>query len=269
MDATWHSLYLPTTDREAAVAALRDLLAARGYAPFDPFPGGTGTPPGHTSNVRQFAAPPQDGWLRLLGEPVADVLPELSRALNLPVIYGWLTDDSGGFALYQDGARHLEAAAFEPFLAPGITPQDVQTAFAGKLSVAAIESGGEIEQFAQQQGVDQKKAAKLAARMSGKLLGGLVGSGESRAEQDQARAVLMGGGRDPWNSLHGQRVRAIAGVLKLPANWRLPSFEAVRDAYQVNRLRQRSPRMTLMPGDMDALKAVPDALEYTPIYMGK
>ncbi len=66
-----------------------------------------------------------------------------------------------------------------------------------------------------------------------------------------------------------QRVRAIAGVLRLPDNWRLPTWETVRDAYQVHRLRARNPRMALMPGDKESMEAVPDALDYLPVYMGK
>ena len=42
----------------------------------------------------------------------------------------------------------------------------------------------------------------------------------------------------------------------------------MRDAYQVHRLRQRAPRLMLMPGDKETLDAVPDALDYTPVYLG-
>ena len=39
--------------------------------------------------------------------------------------------------------------------------------------------------------------------------------------------------------------------------------------FQVFRLRQRAPRMALMPGDQDTMDAVPNALDYTPVYMGR
>ena len=70
----------------------------------------------------------------------------------------------------------------------------------------------------------------------------------ARAIKRQARAIFAGGGRDVWNSLAGQRVRAIADSLALPANWRLPDLDAVRDAYQVHRTRQRYPRLAAMAG---------------------
>jgi len=74
---------------------------------------------------------------------------------------------------------------------------------------------------------------------------------------------------DPWAEPEGQRVRALASVLAIPSRWRDPSWEAVRDAYQLRRLRQRNPRLPLIPGDQQTLDAVPDALDYRPVYMGR
>jgi hypothetical protein len=62
---------------------------------------------------------------------------------------------------------------------------------------------------------------------------------------------------------------ALAGVLALPANWREPDFDAVREAYQVARLLRRNPRSQLMPDEQAALKIVPGALEYQAVYVGK
>ncbi len=277
MNPAWYSLYLPTNDAHPIVESLRGLLADQGYQVFDPFPGGSGTPPGLSNTVRQFAAPPQSGWLRLLGQPLETLLPAWSRALDIPILYAWLTGDSGGWALFHAGTRDDNPAVFEPYLHPDRSLEDLRAAFAGQLKVGVVASDSpavvtsslppELLGFAQQQGVDEKKAGKMFDRLSANVFGKLGGGSE--AEKDQARALMSGGGHDPWNGLHGQRVRAIASVLQLPDNWRLPSWEDVRDAYQVHRLRARSPRMMLMPGDQEALDAVPDALDYLPVYMGK
>jgi hypothetical protein len=284
MSDAWYSLYLPTASAGPVIDALRSLLASHGYTPYDPFPGGTGTPGSLTDLVRQFAAPPQGGWLRILGQPAEALLPGFSAAVNIPVLYAWLTDDSGGFALFQDGARHDDPAVFQPYRQEGRTPDDLRRAWAGQLPVGALDGAEssaavpgedalppEIRQFAQDQGVDARKAGKLFERLGDSLFSklGRQAGGADDDEQAQARAIFMGGGKDHWNSLNGQRVRAIASVLNLPPNWRLPTWETVRDAYHVHRLRQRSPRMALMPGDKEAMDAVPDALDYTPIYMGK
>jgi hypothetical protein len=284
MSQTWYSLYLRTASAGPVIDALRSLLTAHGYAPYDPFPGGTGTPGGLTEMVRQFAAPPQGGWLRILGQPAESLLPDFSAAASVPVLYAWLTDDGGGFALFQDGARHDDPAAFEPYLREGRAPGDLRRAWAGELQAGAPDQAQsaaagpgedalppEIRQFAEAQGVDTQKAAKLFGRLGDSLFGklGRQSGGADDDEQAQARAIFMGGGKDHWNSLHGLRLQAVATLLDLPPNWRLPTWETVRDAYHVHRLRQRSPRMPLMPGDQESLAAVPDALDYTPIYMGK
>ncbi len=280
MSDPWFSLFLPLDDPAPVIDALRAALQAGGYAPYDPFPGGTGTPLKLAVTVRHFVAPQKEGWVRVLGQPDNDILLDFHQRVAAPVIVGWLTADEGGFALLHDGARHDTPEAFAGFLRPGHTPDTLQAAFAGKIDVEVMASdeppvamvGGEslppeLAEFAQQRGVDAGKANKMFERVGGKLLGRFAGSG---GDKDEARAMLMGqAGGDIWNSLHGQRVRAVAGVLRLPATWRVPTWQQVRDAYQVQRLRQRSPRMMLMPGDQEALDAVRDVLDYTPVYMGR
>ncbi|MCD4687227.1 MAG: hypothetical protein K8S97_14965 [Anaerolineae bacterium] len=286
MSDPWYSLYLPLDDPAPVIDALRATLDARGYAPYDPFSGGTGTPLKLTATVRHFVAPAQAGWVRVLGQPDNDALLDFHQRVAAPVIVGWLTGEEGGFALLHDGARHESSEAvrqktldaFADYLRPEHTLDTLRAAFEGEIAVAAVDSdeppvavvGGEalppeLAEFAAQQGVDAGKANKMFERLGGKLLGRFTGG-----DQDEARAMIMGqAGGDIWNSLHGQRVRAVAGVLRLPATWRTPTWQQVRDAYQIHRLRQRSPRMMLMPGDQEALDAVRDALDYTPVYMGQ
>lgn len=276
---TWYSLFLPNADSEKVARSLREVLAAHGYKAYDPFPGGTGTPTKLTETIRQFVAPTKDGWVRILGQPAEELLGEFSELIALPVIHGWLSDDDGGFALYERGKLQDELSALESYLRRDKSPDLLSRAWEGKIPVEVLESESppvavvnmadlppDIQQLAAEKDVDPKKANKLAERLSASLFGKLQGSKE---EQEQAREMLKGGGRDNWNSLNGQRVRAIASVLDLPENWRLPALETVRDAYQIHRLRQRNPRMPLMPGDQAVMKAVRDALDYHPVYMGR
>jgi hypothetical protein len=229
--------------------------------------------------VRQFVAPARDGWVRVLGQPVNALLAEFSEVIALPILYGWLTDDDGGFALYDKGKLQDDPEAFEPYLRRNKSPEQLRRAWEGKIPVPVLESEKppvavvnmtdlppDLQELAAEKNVDPKKANKLVERLSASLFGKLQGS---REEQEQARELIKGGGRDNWNSLNGQRIRAIASVLDLPENWRVPVLETVRDAYQLHRLRQRNPRMPLMPGDNAVMKAVPDALDYYPVYMGK
>ena len=278
MSQTWHSLFIPGAEASAVAEALHALLARRGCAPYDPFPGGTGTPPEFTTLVRLFVAPAQGGWVRVLGDLDAALLPDLAAALDSPLLVAWLEEDGGGFALISaDGARHEDADAFIPYLRAGAMPDGLRRAFAGEVHVAPLESDAagaglppDLHEVAREQGVSPQQAGKLFERLSESLFGKLAGqSGESDAEQARARAVLMGGGRDAWNSLHGQRVQAIAETLALPANWRLPTWEDVRDAYHAYRMQARYPRMIALPGDRESLAAVPDIADYLLVFMGR
>jgi hypothetical protein len=81
--------------------------------------------------------------------------------------------------------------------------------------------------------------------------------------------MLSGGGQPDWNTPAGQRLRAMASSLTLPASWRDPDFEAVREAYQAARMLLKNPRAQLMPGERDALKRVSNAGDYLAVYAGK
>ncbi len=276
----WQSLYIPTANPKKIAEAVQSVLETHGYQAYDPFPGGSGTPTGLKKMARHFVAPALNGWVRVLGEPVEELLAEINRALEEDILYGWLDEDSSGFALYQNGSRKDDLEALRPYVRTSLA--ELQRAAAGEMRMDEIVSKEppvvilgadalppEIQQLADEHGVDSKHANKMAERIGGKLFGRLAKQeGESKKDQEQARDVLMGGGRDTWNSLEGQKVRAMASALSLPEHWRTPTWEEVRDAYQVFRLRERSPRMMLMPGDKEAMKAVPDALEYIPVYMG-
>jgi len=272
MSARWHALFIPLEDADRVESALRESLAALGYQPYDPFPGGSGTPPGLTDLVRTFVAPPGEGWTRVLGDVDAVALPALSAALDAPLLEGWLFDEDGGFAVWRDRARDASADALAAFLRPDRSRADLDAALRSTPDAPAGASAlpPDIAQLAEQHGVSARQADKLVKRLSGNLFGKLnrqAGGAESDV-QAQARALLAGQA-DVWASASGQRVMAVAATLRLPANWRAPDFDAVREAYQLNRLRARTPRLPLMPGDQQMLDAVPDALSYRPVYMGR
>jgi hypothetical protein len=86
---SWHSLYLRAGEAQAIAAALLDVLGRHSYQRYDPFAGGTGTPPGFRVFVKHFVAPATDGWVRLLGTPDPDSLIDLSHVQ--PFLHAWLT----------------------------------------------------------------------------------------------------------------------------------------------------------------------------------
>src|SRR3954465_10887872 len=98
MSETWHSLYLRADETQSIEAALIDSLLQHGYQRYDPFAGGTGTPPGLKTFVKHFVAPPTDGWVRILGEPDSSSLIDLST--GHPLLYAWIVGSDSGMEFY-------------------------------------------------------------------------------------------------------------------------------------------------------------------------
>ena len=263
---TWHALYAPLDDAAPVVTALQTALNARGYAPYDPFPGGSGTPPHLRQTVRLFIALARDGWVRVLGVPDEDALPDVQQRLGVPLLYAWLSSEGGGWALFADGSRQETPDAFSPYLAEGRTRDELRTAFAHTTADTTQSTDAlppELQALARAQGVDARQTEKLMGRLGRKLLGRFQDADEAQAQ------ALLGGAPDLWQSAAGQRVQAIAALLRLPKNWRSPDWQQVRDAYHVHRMQSRHPHMAALPGDDEALAAVPDVAAYTPLYLGR
>ncbi len=263
----WHTCYVPMEDAAKVLAALRAALSARGYTPYDPFPGGSGTPPHLRQTVRLFVAPPRAGWVRVLGAVDEEALPDVQQRLGVPLLYAWLSAERGGWAIFADGERHESPEAFAPYLAGGHTLDELRAAFAHTAEVPSPTKTEtlppELQELAHKEGVDARQAEKLLGRLGHKLLGRFEDADEAQAQ------AMLGGAPDPWQSAAGQRVQAVAALLRLPADWRAPDWQQVRDAYHVHRLRARHPRMAALPGDDEALAAVPNVADYTPLYMGR
>ncbi len=271
MTAGWHSLYLHTDDSTRAATALRAVLEALGYREYDPFPGGTGTPPGLKTFVRQFVAPAQAGWVRVIGEIDPACAAPLSA--TMPLLHAWLTDTESGLTCYTDGAASADGLI--AFLRPNTTPDQVARAQQGATPVIAEKQAegfaSEVEQMARAHNVKPEQAQNLMNRLTGQLFGKMdrQSGGEASAMQDQARALLSGPAKLDWNSPAAQRLKAMIGLTTLPTAWRDPDFAALRDAYQVARRLQKSPTARLLPDEQEALNAVKDAGRYIAVYWGK
>ncbi len=264
----WHMGYVPRQEATAVLTAFRAALEAHGYTPYDPFPSGGGTPSAFRQTVRLFVAPPRAGWVCVLGAMDEAALAEAQQRLGAPLLYAWLTAEGGGWALFANGTRQESPEAFAPWLAEGHTVDELRAAFAlraapGPSSAKTAALPPELETLAREKGVDTRQAEKLFGRLGRKLLGRF-----EDADEHQAHA-LLGGGGELWQSAAGLRVQAVARLLRLPPNWRTPSWQQVREAYHVHRLRAQHPRMAALPGDEEALAAVPEIAHYTPLYMGR
>jgi hypothetical protein len=194
------------------------------------------------------------------------------------VLHTRLVGGESGIDPYSNGT--LDSGGLAAHLKPGKTPADLERALQGTAPTPTgpgrPESGslsGELEQLARQRGVNPEQADRMIERITGRLFGKLdrQSGGEASAFQNQARGILGGaqGAEPDWNGPAGRRLLALAQVLSLPPNWREPDFDAVREAYQVARRLQKNPGAKLLLDEQDALRAVPDAIQYTPVYVGK
>lgn len=235
---TWCSIFHPSANRDAVLAAAQAWLNTAGYTAYDPFTGIPGASFAHA--VKAFVAPAAQGtagpWVRLIFEAAPAERDALLAALP--------------------GAVLLDAA--DPRL-PASAPTS---------TVAGVQVGGlpaNAQAYADR--IDPAKADALA----GKLLGAIGARfGMNDATADQARALLAQGGSalDLANGA-GATLAAHAAALGLPPGWHTPDFVTLRDAYALARRLQRLPNARLYPGDAEARAAVPDALAYAPLFGGK
>lgn len=261
---TWHSLYWPATEPEAVAASLRASALALGYAAFDPF----GLIPGRSypHAVRLFVGPLGGGWVRVVGAADARQLPELARLG--PGLALALDGGSASITFWADGAP-AEADVCAAWLRPGFALDDVtrilNAADDGPRRVENLPLDvlpDDIQQMAS--GVDLKQARSMFTRLTGSTL--KRAGGEQSA--DAARALLAAGEPPDWTSGGGARISRLMGCLTVPNDWRTPDFTTLRDAYQLHLRRQRRPNADLYPGDAEAMAAVPNALDYIPVYAG-
>jgi hypothetical protein len=271
--ALWCSLYLTCADKlptqQALVDGLLDSLAAQGYTPYNPF----GLLPGksYSQTVKLFVAPPTDGWVRVLcAEPVPLVL---AKAVPICTTLYIVVSEVADVRVFADGEAAPPTDALLPHLRDGKTANDLHHAiYAPGLTVLPTEgaASGDVpldvlpEAIQKMAGnVDAKALDKMFGKFSKQLLG--KAGGDANAASDllnQSRGV-------DWSSAPALRVRALMTVLAVPDNWRTPDFATLRDAYSLHARHQRNPNARLYPGDAEAMQAVPNALDYVPVYAGK
>lgn len=275
----WHSLYLACAENNGADDIARTLnrsLVALGYELYDPF----GRIPGkaYPVTVRLFIAPAKDGWTRILGaSPPSDALLLDLSALGT-CLSVTLNEARYQIDVFENGAKRTPTNALIPHLNPGYDRAALERILSGEDDATAThEHNGERKKPDLPLDVDllpddvQELARDLNPRqvnnMFNKLMNRFAG-GLTPANAEHARGLLSNRG-PKWDSSAGRQVRALAECLGIPAPyWYQPDFGTLRDAYQLRVHRQRTPNAPLHPGDDETMAAVPDALDYMPIYGG-
>ncbi len=272
MTTSWDSLYLPSANQEAVANRLRQLLENLDYTLYDPF--GILPGPSYQHTVRLFVGPTNDGWVRVIGSPDPRLM------MSITGFYVRLTAAEAAIEAYANGNARPVEALLTRHLRAGHTAKDLQRVlYTDDLPPLPPEATNQeptvvhalpddIQSLANQ--VDQGRAQQMIDRLSSNLMD-KVGrrSGTDATQLSAAAQELISQTPPDWNSPGGQRIRALMQCLTVPESWRNPDFLALRDAYQLHSRRQRKPDARLYPGDKAAMKRVPDALEYIPVYGGK
>jgi hypothetical protein len=252
---------------------LHTTLQAHGYTPFNPF----GVIPGkiYPEAVRLFVATAQNGWVRVLSQGAIPSQVLLSLAQTYTTLSIRIdTPDAATIQVYADGKLSVDrVAALTPFVRTGKNPRELQSALA-KTEITIIEPEDVNPEFVPADTLpeDIQKMAKgidpnAINNMFNKVAGGLFG--KMNADTESVNALVEQSRQMNWNSPQGWKIRSLMDMLTIPAGWQEPNFIALRDAYSLHARKQRKPNARLYPGDAEAMAAVPNALDYIPVYAGK
>jgi hypothetical protein len=272
MSILWNSLYCPSNAAAPIADALRSAFTAVGYELYNPFALSPGS--AYRASLRVFVAPPAEGWVRVVGyldEPVLQMMSESALCLALS-----LDAALSPVRVYRGGQSVAPADVLTPYLRPGRAANDLSRVLAGEFAAVsqsppAAASGlpldllpDEIQSLAK--GVNTGQAQTLFARLSGDVLKKVTGDG---TQLEGARGLLHQPTQPDWNTPAGQQIQALMHTLTVPEHWREPDFDALRHAYPLHQRRAHNPNARLYPGDEQLMKAVPNAVDYLPVYGGK
>lgn len=269
---TWHNLYLfYEHERNTLLKTIQQLLNAQAYTLYDPYRGRSGA--SYPQTLRFFLAPAHPERMRILVETSSETALEhflMALSQQIVCLEMWLDGTSARVHVYAEGA--LQSDLYTTLLPFTITPQTLKTILNTEtfdLPALATRSVGDIplqdlpddlQQMLRQANIKQGTLERIFKRLTRRLMGD---------QQRAAGAYLQTQSPPDWNSQGGQYLRALSDCLHLPQNWRDPDFASLRIAYGLYQRQQQRPDARLLPGDADAMRAVPDALSYTPIYGGQ
>lgn len=277
----WQHLLFTDISHDKIISAIRNALENNGYKSYDPFPGGSGSPIGKLTRLRTFVAPSDQSWQSLFIAPTdsfeTSILSDLAKSIGMPFLDLRIQSlEAYQITLYDTASSSTDLAALVPFLKSGLTIADLESSDNEAISISdsspsnAANLPSELQQFADDQGVEGKHINKLMGRMTKRIFKKMEQqSGDASDDtQEQAKAMLAGQSQDVLSSLAGQKLRNVLACLTVPDDWYLPDWKSLVAAYPIARQLQKGDGL-LLPGDESTLNQVPDALDYTPLYYAK
>jgi hypothetical protein len=252
----WACSFIPTSKRKNLVATVEAVALQAGYQPYNPFPGGSGTPMGKHDFIRLFAGPKQAGWIRLLGPAEPAFLAQVAQALQVSLIYAWISRTEGRVELMGPGS-------WADFLQAGYTEAD----FDKPLATSSSTPASPLLDLAQQQGVQPGMAQQLIQKTTQGLAKRLSHSDAHDPAMPASPSDVLQG--FSWNQASAQRVSQHLAYLTIPSQWRDPSLADLAAAYSIACQLERTPQLALLPSDEVLLDKVAYPLDYTPLYFAR
>lgn len=267
----WNSLFCrldnPVDSLQQTLVQLEYTL----YDAFDLIPGKS-----YSDTLKTFVSPQSDSWTHILVDEETDLedLEYLAETLSRQglCLLVQLDNNDETVTAYLHGDEQDLLSVLSAYILDTKTSDDLQRATEGKLPLPIIEA--EADEQSQILAIDDLPdemrlltqqikpggAQKLFQRFSRNFMG--------RGDADQAQAMIHAEQLD-WNSEGGMVIRGVLSCLIIGDGWLNPDFKTVRDAYQRHIRLQRRPNARLYPGDQQMMDAVPNALDYTPVYGGQ
>lgn len=259
--AEWHSLYLPSDDSQAVIAALQSALAQSGLAPYDPF----GVMPitrAYTQTVKAFVAPAQNGWIRVLLSTETPLPDEIAVSISqiAPLLVVSLRDSDALFQAWHNG----ESVDALDMMATYADRAALEAAFNAKYDTKKAKDDSLLDVIPEElRGVMGEGSIKKAEGLLGRMAGRALNMNERAAAVTMLREIVV-----DWASEGGQRIRAVMALMPLKA-WAVPDYVLLRDAYRQHARVQRNPNVRLADDAQKLMQAVPNALDYTPLFYGR
>lgn len=267
----WNSLFCLI---DKPVDALQQTLISLDYNlynAFDLIPGKA-----YPDTFKTFIAPDSGRWTHILVDNTTaiDDLEWLAESLSQHgiVLLAHLDHEDETLAVYADSEEVEPENVLEKHLLDGKTVDDLSRALDGKLPLPIIEP--EADEQSQILAIDDlpddMRQLAQGLKPSGtqnlfqKLTRNLMGGGDAERAQQLLHADKL-----DWNSEGGMIIRGVLSCVIAGDSWLSPDFVTVREAYQRHVRKQRRPNAKLYPGDQQMMDAVPNALDYTPVYGGQ
>lgn len=252
----WISLYVPEAEPASLADTVKSALASAGAHQYDPF----GTMPGlsYPRAVKLFVAPKMGDWVRLIVSPDCVLEPVVTAAsLDAPLAAGFISGDLIPTLTFYRGGQLVDAPAISPYVTDveGFVEQ-LRHPKTGASGVGGVSSGALPSDLrAMSGGLPTKQVERMMNSMTGAI---------AKGDRAGAQAALQS---VDWESGAGEWMRTALAYLGLRDAVQ-PDYATVSTAYRTAKRLARNPNVTLYPGDAEARSAVPDVLDYLPVFYG-